>query len=79
MLTFGILTVKKSWQLMEKPPERGDEAPHPHPQPQLSSHMTAHTNLPAMGSSHLESAKPMNQGCQQEVECSKEFVASDIQ
>ena len=41
--------------------------------------MTAHTNLPAMGSSHLESAKPMKQGCQQEVECSEEFVASGTQ
>ena len=80
MLTFEILTMQKSQQFVERPTQRGTEATDPHLQPQLSSHMTAGTNLPAMGLSHPESAKPMKQGCQQEVECgNKEFVASDNQ
>ena len=42
--------------------------------PYDSSHQFA-----SYGIKPFESAKPMNQGCQQEVECSKEFVASDTQ
>lgn len=81
MLTFGIQPPNcedssSSW----RGPWREKRAPHSHPQPQLSSHMTSSTNLPAMGLSHLESAKTMKQRCQQAVECSnKEHITSDIQ
>ena len=65
---------------MRKPQEFVERPPHPRPQPQLSSPVTSSTNLPATALSHLHSAKPVKQGCQQEVGCSdKESVAGDSQ